>query len=734
MGLLEKALQFKKEINSRGEQTLIDKIQGPAETDMMDTDELEHREAGSTGKGAETRTLQTDDVAMSISDDELFRLPEDTDLSSHNEESETKTEDVSEPVIADRMETESRPSADLSSPLNADDEPPVLLKKKDLHGLASFRGEEEIPRTEMRAEEEIDEVSDTSGLQDSDRGNKNELMQVQSELRIPEGISVQSPSGAGLDASPAAIEHYETETALKPGADASAGETREEPQKFDEDKFRSELPERIGQTTRHNKKFHDFMVLYEIGKEIVRAETRNELYDVILFSVMGQIGTSSASIIIPDENDRRSWAITDSRGIVLKNSRVVFNTETGILAGILGKRDIVDLDSFKNLPDFEEEYYRLISVDARLLCPLTTDGRTLGAIVVGEKITIGDFTDAEKDFMVSIAEIAAMVLKRISALEELQRFSNAYRDDIGLNSAIGDLMNTIAQCNSIESASTLMQDELLRLGLQSYALFIRSDKNDEFVPILMEKEDLTGLAEYKFRLALDHPLISYLLEMKEGSRIQGFNELPVMRSTFPESIIQRISQLWIFPYKSGGMILGFMAVFRLEDREFPDGLHLHLDRLSRLLISYMINMRFLGNRDAHYTDIIEPVIRRVQRSFESARGLGIPFTLVLFSIKNFKRYFSLYGHEDAAVLVERCEQILSSRLSDTDFAIRMERNKFLIVLPGKNKKFAITFANTIRNEIGQHFRKKEMQLMLMYLTAEYPEDGEDLYALLDGIE
>ncbi len=732
MGLLEKALQYKKEINSRGEQTLIDKIQGPAETDMINADEDYRQGAESAGKGSGSRETPVDDVALPIADDELFRLPDDTEHSTVDEVPEATGMNVPGAVLP--MESAPRHREDPSSPLNADDEPPLLLKKKDLHGLASFGDEGIMPGPagsagDVKAEETGSVV--TEGI---DQPDVIEQEEMGPEPRIAERASVEAER-AGRDRSvPGVKEIHEAEREPGPGADAPSGETGGEPQKFDEDRFRSELPDRIGQTTRHNKKFHDFMVLYEIGKEIVRAESRSELYDVILFSVMGQIGTSSASIIIPDENDRRSWAITDSRGIILKNRRVVFNTEIGILAGILGKRDIVDLDSFKSLPDFEEEYYRLISVDARLLCPLTTDGRTLGAIVVGEKITIGDFTDAEKDFMTSIAEIAAIVLKRITALEELQRFSNAYRDDIGLNSAIGDLMNTIAQCTSVESATALMQDELIRMGLQSYALFIRSEKNDEFFPILMEKEDLTGLAENKFKLAMDHPFISYLLEMKEGSRIFGFNELPVIRSAFPEQIMSKISQLWIFPYKSGGMILGFMAVFRLEEREFPDGLHLHLDRLSRLLISYMINMRFLGNRDAHYTDVIEPVIRRVQRSFDSARGLGIPFTLVLFSIKNFKRYFSLYGREDAAALVDHCEQILSSRLSDTDYAMRVERNKFLMVLPGKNKKFAITLANTIRNEIGRHFSKKEMQLMLMYLTAEYPEDGEDLFTLMDGLE
>ncbi|MBP7585913.1 MAG: hypothetical protein KBA61_17850, partial [Spirochaetes bacterium] len=71
---------------------------------------------------------------------------------------------------------------------------------------------------------------------------------------------------------------------------------------------------------------------------------------------------------------------------------------------------------------------------------------------------------------------------------------------------------------------------------------------------------------------------------------------------------------------------------------------------------------------------------------------------------------------------------------EPDFAVRYDRSKVLIALPGKNKKYAVPLANTIRNEVIQGFKKKEMQLLVTFLTAEYPEDGEDLHALLDVID
>ena len=84
--------------------------------------------------------------------------------------------------------------------------------------------------------------------------------------------------------------------------------------------------------------------------------------------------------------------------------------------------------------------------------------------------------------------------------------------------------------------------------------------------------------------------------------------------------------------------------------------------------------------------------------------------------------------------MNNAETIITNRLSDGDFASKIDRNKFLIVLVGKNKKFAVPFANALKNEIVQQFSDKELQLLVTFLMAEYPVDGSDLYSLLDAID
>ncbi len=153
-----------------------------------------------------------------------------------------------------------------------------------------------------------------------------------------------------------------------------------------------------------------------------------------------------------------------------------------------------------------------------------------------------------------------------------------------------------------------------------------------------------------------------------------------------------------------------------------------------VLFSYILNIRNLDTHELMYVDYVEPVMKRIERELSNAKNLRIPLTVILFSIKNFKRYYSLFGKDEANKVLYSLEGIIRSRLADPDFSVRYDRNKFLIILPGKNKKYSIPLANTIRNEVLQSYKRKEMQLLVTFLTAEFPEDGNDINALMDSVD
>ncbi len=714
MGLLEKAMKYKSEINRRGVDTLIDRIQGPADTDFVD----EGVKNGHTQGPPPLRLTSIEQTSAGNGEEEITYI--DESLLHELDEEEGSEKPDAEPIILD----DDMPAADLAE---GDD-------------IFSLPGEDEanpseILRRQKGTSERKVKSQEFAKLETRDDG-LGEADGYRLSPEDPFGIDDAPVLGAKKKETPVLEMKEELDDSVqREGSMFSdiAGPTTEDMENYPQDAEDAQPSSRERQE-RPDKKFQDFLVLYEIGKEILRSENRKELYDVVLFSIMGQIGASSSSIMAVDPQNPQRWIIGDSRGVTIRNKKLYFDISEGILGQVISRRAIIDLDEFKGSTEYSEEYYKFVSVDARLLSPLIYGGNIIGAIVLGEKLTIGDYSEEEKDFIASVSEISAIALHKINIIEKLQEENGQFKTELDYIGHVESLKSRIVSSVSIRRLDEMISSEFESMGILNYAVFIDDEKNDRYEPIFIDKTDTLALRSDRFSISYGSSLAEYISELRECTKVDDHKRLKMVTDVFHEFRLKRMPLFWLYPFKFGSKLAGFLLVTDINDAEREKEIHGKLMKLSTVLFSYIMNLKALDVHENRYVDHIEPVLKRIDGELHNAKNLKIPLTVVLFSIKNFKRYYALYGRGEAKKIVDTLESIIRSRLSDPDFSVRFDRNKVLIVLPGKNKKFAVPLANTVRNEIIQHFKKKEMQLLVTFLTAEYPEDGEDLHALLDVID
>lgn len=798
MGLLEKAYKYKKEMNRQGKETLIDKIKGPAETDffeqelsdnadtnpvmdeevsrdgfadadntqsagnrMIDKEERESAETAAViedsypGDAAHDDTVSNTGTETSVVErDDL--LPVDMDSFELSEHDINMYKDVSSGAAGNNGSSDAEVRAvdedyDLFT-LPEDNESPLeVLQKQKTSIKESIRSDfSEEPRVPGSGQEHS---STGYMLSDDDPFGMDDEPVISAALQR-DNANVVTPSPASdkstidnnmkVGSNPAVSDSYPDEDELLhvenrdadlPGAtnevvaqDTAARTVKDGVRGTQEDTLSEDL------SAKKDKKFQDFIVLYEIGKEILRSENRKQLYDVILFSIMGQIGASSSSIMITDPDNDKRWKIGDSRGVTIRNKDLTFDVEDSILKKMLSEKYIIDLEDYKNDQANKDEYYKFVSIDGRLVSPLNYNGHIIGAVVMGDKITIGDYSEEEKDFILSVSEISAIALHRINTIEYLQKINDSQQNELNLVTHVDTIKEKLISNTSLSQLKDVIREEFSDLGVISYAAFLRSERFDEYTIILNDNDDILGLRERNFSLGYAHPFIEYVNDLKESAQVDDFKRMKVFTDTFSERQMKLMTYLWIYPFKLGNHLEGFFIVTDINDSTRENEIHSKINRLTMVLFSYILNIRNLDAHELRYVDYIEPVIKRVEKELINAKNLRIPLTIILFSIKNFKRYYSLFGKAEANNVLFSLEEIIRTRLAEPDFSVRYDRNKFLIILPGKNKKYSIPLANTIRNEVLQSYKRKEMQLLVTFLTAEYPEDGDDINTLLDSID
>jgi len=664
MGLLEKALQYKQEINKKGKETLIDTIIGPAETEFIN--DKKDDASLTLQEDVDTIELSNEDLkSIEPIEDELFILPEDNTPAKDKVEDDNANYDTI--IMQDQQ-------------VVLDNEPDYL-------------GPEDEPDLESLQNANIQETNVDIGQNISNRTDNNQ------KFRIIESPEESKDSVNTMHEGESIKQPLSTEYSIKP-----------------------------------DKKFQDFVVLYEIGKEIVKSHSLNELYDTILFSVMGQIGSASATLLILSSDDENALIVADSRGITIKNKNIRFDINKGLFNVLMQSKGVVDIEQFKQQTQYRDEYYQLIAIDARLFIPLQYDSKVFGALVLGEKITIGDYSEEEIDFIERISEFAAIAYEKVHKMEQLENDIQKSVDDRKFWNELDEYKQNLRKYPQKDYFNVTAHSIMKSNGFLSYAVYVKNNKDLSYSLLLTDEEDILLLKDTANSINGGAAFIDYISTLHSAANIEDFDRNRAIREIFSESSIRKMTLCWINPFKVGDELLGFFCVFRLRDYQRREIQFERFKVITDVLLNHYLSLQLVESQYVNYIDITLPVFNRIDKELANVTRLTIPLTIILFTIKNLKRYYAVQGLEKTQQLMNKIEAIIISRLSDGDFTARIDRNKFLIVLPGKNKKFAVPFANALKNEMVQQFSDKELQLLVTFLMAEYPEDGSDVYSLLDSID
>ncbi|TFH38222.1 MAG: GGDEF domain-containing protein, partial [Chrysiogenales bacterium] len=237
----------------------------------------------------------------------------------------------------------------------------------------------------------------------------------------------------------------------------------------------------------------------------------------------------------------------------------------------------------------------------------------------------------------------------------------------------------------------------------------------------------------RFRISARTGLVQEISHAESPILFNDVRKSKTLVEIFSDRQLGAMSVLDLFTFKLGGELLGFVMVYSFSESAHLDTIHARLLKFVDFIFPYIVIAREIEYGQGSYIDTIERVFNRVDDEICNARELRIPVTIVLFTIKNFKRYHSMFGQEKAKSMFDHFEEFIHTRIGDRDFSVRYDRHKLLLVLPGKDKKYAVPLANAICTEMTRAFSTRDVQLLMTFLTAEYPVDGKDSYTLVDSV-
>ncbi len=655
MGLLERALKYKKQLNDTGRETLIDRIKGPAETDF-----------------AESSNSET----ININEIDGYDLP---------------------PI-------EELPESDIVDVLPETLEYPEETAAETPHRTAAIdTSTHQLQNEDLNFDEEIIILDD-----------------ITSATKTPDGdVAIVK-------------EHDYGKTDQKKDSDNPSEARPEEKTLHEKDVAESAIID--DDAVYHMPEFNDYAVLYEMLKEFTGADTVEEVYGTIIFSIMGQLGVSSVSIITPSESESSKWTIAESTGIKLPESEISWEVSSGILEILGSYRGVLDIEDLKDDTALRDDYYRFISVNARLMTPIIYEDDLFGVVLVGEKIDSAEFTPSEIDFLHSLSEAAS------SAIKAKINYDNANTELLGLRIEkeilwdVDIFQNSLLSADSTEDLEDIIRKNFYSLGIESYSIFLREEHSGDFYPAYFESDDRLGLADSGFRIKKDNRFAAFILSKKASIILDNFGDSNVIVETFGRDRVDNMSVFISYPFIMSGSLSGFLTIFQINPGVEIIDVDIRLQRIVRFIFPYIYRFIELDPEKNRFTDLTTGFYARFENELKRSMDMNIPVAVISVSIKNYKRYYDRFGRIEMYKMFETIAGIIKGRLYTGDFSVRIDRNKFIIVLPGKDKKYSATFTAILKNEISSMFNTSEFRLLITFISAVFPEDGKDIFSLLEVIE
>lgn len=479
--------------------------------------------------------------------------------------------------------------------------------------------------------------------------------------------------------------------------------------------------------------FNDYSVLFEIQKELIEAETLEHIYKILLFSIMGQIGVSSASILGKSGNGEE-WTILDSDGIEFDSEIKTWDPKSGILSLLDNFRGLLDIEDLKNDINLREDYYNFVSVDARLISPLVYNNELIGAVLVGEKIDSAEFTSSDAEFITTLSELASHAIEILLKYEELHVELLGLRIEKEIMWDVEIMQNTIIECGSEKELAATLQKSFYSLGIENFAIFLNDPVNGGFYPAYFEREDILGFENSGFRIRKDNRLINFYLSKKASIMVENFEESAVLAETFGRERLKKIDIFVSYPFFISGNLTGFISLFKINPAVELIDIDIRIQKIVRFLFPYITSIVEHDPAKNLYNDLTGVLYGRIEGELTRSAELNIPLSMILLSIKNFKRFYDRFGRIEMSRLFDRISVIIQTKLYSADFSVRIDRNKFLLVLPGKDRKYSTTLSGILKNEISSLYQNSDFKLLVSSISSVYPEDGKELFSLLEVLE
>jgi len=264
----------------------------------------------------------------------------------------------------------------------------------------------------------------------------------------------------------------------------------------------------------------------------------------------------------------------------------------------------------------------------------------------------------------------------------VNRIATAIRNSFELDSLLETTANEVARALNVRCCAVEVEDDLIGQTMTKYCL--RSQPDD----VLEAKEKIISELDV-VRIRLPHSPKTWVID---GDETLG-------HETYPQAAV---------PLTYKGKFVGLLFV-QSDDvrRVWAENELLLLHTVAdQLTVAVSQAHLFAQTQRLALTDELTGCFNRrafdmqLERDFHMAKRMGLPLSLIMIDLDNFKHINDQTGHDGGDLALRTLADSLRAELRVVDSAARFGGDEFAVILPQANPEGALIVAERLRNRIA----------------------------------
>ncbi len=168
-----------------------------------------------------------------------------------------------------------------------------------------------------------------------------------------------------------------------------------------------------------DKKIYDLFTLFGIGKELNSTLSLETILKITCFTSMGQVGVTVMTIMLLEEKGETRMVCQYTKGLRKDPKRPEACRFSMEFLSLLRLNEQPFLFSaLEGRPHLKTEMDFLNKYKTFIIAPLTAKDQVIGMLLLGKKLSGEEFVQGEKNFLATLASLAALALRNARYYEQ----------------------------------------------------------------------------------------------------------------------------------------------------------------------------------------------------------------------------------------------------------------------------------------------------------------------------